>query len=83
LVREPEGVAAQVLMNRGLKLEKVREEVLSLLGEGMEAGQRQTVTMSGSPREITGDLAEVLAAWDRLPEAIHRAILAMVRDALE
>ena len=83
LLREREGMAAQVLTNMGLKLEKVREEVLSLLGAGMEAGQRQTVTMAGSPREVTGDLAEVLAAWDRLPEAIHRAILAMVRDALE
>ena len=83
LLRESEAVAAQVLMNMGLKLEEVRDEVLDLLGAGKEAGQRQTVTMAGSPREITGDLAEVLAAWDRLPEAVHRAILAMVRDALE
>src|SRR5215813_14041507 len=36
LLREQEGVAAQVLMNLGLKLEDVREEVLSLLGHGME-----------------------------------------------
>ena len=32
LLREQEGVAAQVLMNLGLKLEDVREEVLRLLG---------------------------------------------------
>lgn len=32
LLREQEGVAAQVLMNLGLKLEDVREEVLHLLG---------------------------------------------------
>ncbi|MGL6094223.1 MAG: ATP-dependent Clp protease ATP-binding subunit [Fimbriiglobus sp.] len=32
LLREHEGVAAQVLMNLGLKLEDVREEVLNLLG---------------------------------------------------
>jgi ATP-dependent Clp protease ATP-binding subunit ClpC len=32
LLREQEGVAAQVLMNLGLKLEEVREEVLNLLG---------------------------------------------------
>ncbi|NLZ01056.1 MAG: AAA family ATPase, partial [Pirellulaceae bacterium] len=38
LLREQEGVAAQVLMNLGLKLEEVREEVLNLLGHGMEAG---------------------------------------------
>lgn len=36
LLRESEGVAAQVLMNLGLKLEEVREEVLNLLGAGME-----------------------------------------------
>jgi ATP-dependent Clp protease ATP-binding subunit ClpC len=35
LLREQEGVAAQVLMNLGLKLEDVREEVLNLLGHNM------------------------------------------------
>ncbi len=38
LLREQEGIAAQVMMNLGLKLEEVREEVLNLLGHGMEAG---------------------------------------------
>jgi len=37
LLREHEGVAAQVLMNLGLKLEEVREEVLNLLGAGVDA----------------------------------------------
>src|SRR5579862_3100358 len=36
LLREKDGVAAQVLMNLGLKLEEVREEVLNLLGAGVE-----------------------------------------------
>jgi len=43
LLREQEGVAAQVLMNLGLKLEEVREEVLNLLGhvaEGPEGPER-------------------------------------------
>ena len=39
LIREQEGVAAQVLMNLGLKLEDVREEVLNLLGHNMESGE--------------------------------------------
>ena len=39
LLREQEGVAAQVLMNLGLKLEEVREEVLNLLGNGIEGGE--------------------------------------------
>ncbi|MEM7623415.1 MAG: Clp protease N-terminal domain-containing protein, partial [Planctomycetota bacterium] len=37
LLREHDGVAAQVLMNLGLKLEEVREEVLNLLGAGSES----------------------------------------------
>ncbi len=42
LLREQEGVAAQVLMNLGLKLDDVREEVLNLLGHDMggEGGER-------------------------------------------
>ena len=36
LLREHDGVAAQVLMNLSLKLEEVREEVLNLLGAGNE-----------------------------------------------
>ncbi|MBM4108511.1 MAG: ATP-dependent Clp protease ATP-binding subunit [Phycisphaerae bacterium] len=39
LLREHDGVAAQVLMNLGLKLEDVREEVLNLLGAGTEGGE--------------------------------------------
>jgi len=39
LLREQDGVAAQVLMNLGLKLEEVREEVLNLLGHGLETGE--------------------------------------------
>ena len=40
LLREQEGVAAQVLMNLGMKLEDVREEVLNLLGHGLENGDQ-------------------------------------------
>src|SRR5271156_4843767 len=39
LLREQEGVAAQVLINLGLKLEDVREEVLNLLGHNMDSGE--------------------------------------------
>lgn len=51
LLRVEDGVAAQVLMNLGLKLEAVREEVLNLLGPSLpseEGGQR-----SGSGRVET------------------------------
>jgi len=42
LRREQEGVAAQVLLNLGLKLEDVREEVLNLLGHGMDEGSERS-----------------------------------------
>src|SRR5687767_2123704 len=48
LLREHDGVAAQVLMNLGLKLEEVREEVLNLLGAGVESEEpQQTEKQSG------------------------------------
>ncbi len=50
LLREQEGVAAQVLMNLGLKLEDVREEVLSLLGHGLEGGEATERGGSGGER---------------------------------
>jgi len=54
LLREQEAVAAQVLMNLGLKLEDVREEVLNLLGHNPEpdvwAGQRPANPGTGMTR---------------------------------
>jgi ATP-dependent Clp protease ATP-binding subunit ClpA len=38
LLREQEGVAAQVLMNLGLSLENAREEILNLLGHSTSTG---------------------------------------------
>src|SRR5687768_15162840 len=53
LLREQEGVAAQVLMNLGLKLEEVREEVLNLLGHGIEGGEgtERSGREGGTPSE--------------------------------
>ncbi len=48
LLRENEGVAAQVMLSLGLKLEEVREEVLNLLGAGMDAEAGSAVP--GLPR---------------------------------
>ncbi|MBS0190019.1 MAG: ATP-dependent Clp protease ATP-binding subunit [Phycisphaerales bacterium] len=47
LLREHDGVAAQVLMNLGLKLEEVREEVLNLLGAGNERSEEMEGGVSG------------------------------------
>ncbi len=51
LLRETEGIAAQVLMNLGLKLEDVRQEVLNLLGAGVEdnSGTYQSLGMKMNP----------------------------------
>jgi ATP-dependent Clp protease ATP-binding subunit ClpC len=42
LLREEEGVASQVLMNLGLRLKQVREEVLALLGNTTIEGTRES-----------------------------------------
>ena len=48
LLREHDGVAAQVLMNLGLKLDEVREEVLNLLGAGGEQETEGESALSGA-----------------------------------
>src|SRR5687767_14520937 len=49
LLREHDGVAAQVLMNLGLKLEEVREEVLNLLGAGVENEEPASSSQEKTP----------------------------------
>src|SRR5271155_1772287 len=53
LLREQEGVAAQVLMNLGLKLEDVREEVLNLLGHNMDSGESSGERTAGKSKSKT------------------------------
>jgi ATP-dependent Clp protease ATP-binding subunit ClpC len=55
LLREQEGVAAQVLMNLGLKLEEVREEVLNLLGHGIEGQEGERGGRGGVGEEGSGE----------------------------
>jgi len=51
LLRENDGIAAQVLLNMGLKLETVREEVLEFLGtELTEVGEKAPGAMARSKR---------------------------------
>ncbi len=54
LLREHDGVAAQVLMNLGLKLEEVREEVLNLLGAGNAEDEGSSGASSGSSSSPAG-----------------------------
>ncbi|MGR3178448.1 MAG: ATP-dependent Clp protease ATP-binding subunit [Candidatus Anammoxibacter sp.] len=54
LIREQEGVAAQVLLNLGLKLESVREEIIGLLGqEPSNSTSQEKGTKKGKPTSKT------------------------------
>jgi hypothetical protein len=62
LVREQEAVAGQVLMNLGVKLEDVREEVLNLLGQ---APAPKMANKQGGGKELTRQ-QENKAGWRQL-----------------
>ena len=68
LLREQEGVAAQVLMNLGLKLEDVREEVLNLLGTTCRTNPNPVVVAAarggGSARTHSGRTKSKTPALD-------------------
>ncbi len=65
LLREHDGVAAQVLMNLGLKLEEVREEVLNLLGAGTES--EENTSAGGSTPAAPGAASEPSAPASGAP----------------
>ncbi|MDD5449458.1 MAG: ATP-dependent Clp protease ATP-binding subunit [Candidatus Omnitrophica bacterium] len=80
LIREGEGVASQVLLNLGLDLNKVRDEVMQLLGSatpGYETGQKphpggpvgksKTPALDAFGRDLT-----LLAKQDKLDPVIGR-----------
>jgi len=74
LIREGEGVASQVLMNMGLELEKVREEVMNLLGSevpGYEAGQKTSHAKTPALDAFGRDLTK-LAKENKLDPVIGR-----------
>ena len=79
LLREQEGVAARVLLNLGLKLDEVREEVLSLLGaeyaqnaEGEEKeGEKKTKSKTPALDSFGRDLTE-MAREGKLDPVIGR-----------
>ncbi|MBL8726493.1 MAG: ATP-dependent Clp protease ATP-binding subunit [Planctomycetes bacterium] len=47
LIRENEGIAAQVLMNLGVKLDEVREQVLEFLGASENSGNNEEESEGG------------------------------------
>ena len=85
LLRENEGVAAQVLMNLGLKLDDVRSEVLSILGTTMEGqaatgerrgGKSKTPALDSFGRDLThlaseGKLDPVIGRHNEIERVIQ------------
>src|SRR5438477_713086 len=87
LLREHDGVAAQVLMNLSLKLEEVREEVLNLLGAGVESeepaqekqgtkGKSKTPALDSFGRDLTelareGQLDPVIGRKNEIERVIQ------------
>ena len=77
LLREQEGVAAQVLMNLGLKLEEVREEVLNLLGHGLEGAE------VGERGGRTGETGESTSGSSKTGKSKTPALDSFGRDLTE
>jgi ATP-dependent Clp protease ATP-binding subunit ClpA len=68
LLREQEGVAAQVLMNLGLKLADVRDEVLTILGTNRD------VSKPPSPPTDSPTVHDLSSPLMYLPEEVIRAL---------
>ncbi len=83
LLREHDGVAAQVLMNLGLKLDDVRAEVLNILGASVEAeeaeqrsGKSKTPALDSFGRDLTqlaseGKLDPVIGRKDEIERVVQ------------
>jgi ATP-dependent Clp protease ATP-binding subunit ClpC len=83
LVREGEGVAAQVLVRLGADLERVREQVTKLLGQMREGPDPHSETSSGVRRR-TPAAEQAVAAAEQLagsgPMGSHHLLEALVRS---
>lgn len=87
LIREQEGVAARVLMNLGLELGDVREEVLNLLGHGIARAEAQAPKPAELPSEMTARVRQVLRVAQEEAERLNvgfvgteHLLLGLVRD---
>ena len=80
LLREQDGVAAQVLLNLGMKLEEVREEVLNLLGAGGESEQENPQQAEATAEPGSGDAP---AATGRRGKSKTPALDSFGRDLTE
>ncbi len=65
LVKEGEGMAYRVLLNLGLDLNKLRNEVMELLGSGMPGFNTQEPTVSGGGGGGKGEKTPAIDAYGR------------------
>ncbi len=81
LLREEEGVAAQVLMNLGLKREDVREEVLNLLGHNPSPAEAAGQVARGLRDRVLDFLGRPAAAKSKTPalDSFGRDLVAVAR----
>ena len=82
LVREGEGVAAQVLQDLGADLERLREQVISLLSQGSAAGRGGDGAGPAQPagREGTAQGRQGRKKGTPTLEQFGRDLTAMARD---
>jgi ATP-dependent Clp protease ATP-binding subunit ClpC len=59
LLRDEDTVASQILMNLGLKLGEVRQEILNLLGPNMQTGESAAIP---APPNVSPGAGDVIAA---------------------
>jgi len=85
LLCEQEGVAALVLMNMGVKVEKVREEIVHLLGGELKlrdevSTPKQPNETERRPADTSSAIGRLVAILTRMPNAdakIRRLVIAM------
>ena len=83
LLREHDGVAAQVLMNLGLKLEEVREEVLNLLGAGQQQSEGEPSGEPAGPGSATASSGSSSSAASAKNRSKTPALDSFGRDLTE
>jgi D-3-phosphoglycerate dehydrogenase/C-terminal binding protein len=84
LLREEEGVAAQVLVNLGLSLENTRREVLGLLGQETDPAQPRTEAIPAPATDLPQGRKPQVAVADFLSDDLEpeRAVLGDVADVV-
>ena len=70
LLREQEGVGAQVLMNLGLRLDFIREEVLKLLRPAMQVRNESVPLAEVDVTKLPEEVQRVVATFDELVEQL-------------